>query len=98
MKSQALSDPNQEVDEMNAHFVAGWILASVLTFIACNPQSCLIFCSRRLSHCWSCLRERLKNGDSPTCYCVLSAVSSMWTVRRYFVLGFRRVGKSGTPR
>ena len=39
MKSQALSDPNQEVNEMNAHFVAGWILASVLMCIASNPQS-----------------------------------------------------------
>ena len=39
MKSQALSDPNQEVDEINAHFVAGWILAFVLMCIACNPQS-----------------------------------------------------------
>jgi len=39
VKSQALSDPNQEVNEKNAHFVAGWILASVLTFIACDPQS-----------------------------------------------------------
>lgn len=39
MKSQALSDPKQEIDEMNAHFFAGWILASVLMCIACNPQS-----------------------------------------------------------
>ena len=39
MKSEALSDLSQEVDEMNAHFVAGWILASVLMCIACNPQS-----------------------------------------------------------
>jgi len=39
VKSEALSDLSQEVDEMNAHFVAGWILASVLMCISCNPQS-----------------------------------------------------------
>ena len=39
MKPQALSDPKQEIDEMNAHFVAGWILASVLMCIVSNPQS-----------------------------------------------------------